>query len=84
VAPLVPPGKKVFVFCARGGAYPAGSAMRALDFQEPYLRTIFGVIGITQIEFIYAEHQSESPEAAAASLTDAERILTTLAVRLIS
>ncbi len=75
VAPLVPPGKKVFVFCARGGAYPEGSAMRALDFQEPYLRTILGVIGLTQIEFIHAERQSESPEAATEALAQAERAL---------
>ncbi|MGB8028687.1 MAG: NAD(P)H-dependent oxidoreductase [Terracidiphilus sp.] len=79
VAALVPPGKKVSVFCARGGAYPAGSAMRALDFQEPYLRAILGVIGLTQIEFIYAECQSESPEAAAEGLASAERALAALA-----
>jgi FMN-dependent NADH-azoreductase len=78
VTPLVPPGKRVFVFCARGGAYPAGSTMRALDFQEPYLRTILGVIGLTQIEFIYAECQSESPEAAAKALAGAERAVALL------
>ena len=76
--PLVPPGKKVFVFSARGGAYPAGSAMRALDFQEPYLRAILGVIGLTQIEFIHAERQSENPEAAAEGLARAERTLALL------
>jgi FMN-dependent NADH-azoreductase len=79
VAALVPPGKEVFVFCARGGAYPAGSDLRALDFQEPYLRAILGVIGLTQIEFIYAERQSESPEAAAEGLACAERAVALLA-----
>jgi FMN-dependent NADH-azoreductase len=79
IAPLVPPGKKVLVFSARGGAYPAGSALRALDFQEPYLRAILGVIGLTEIEFIHAERQSESPEAAAEGLALAERALATLA-----
>jgi FMN-dependent NADH-azoreductase len=78
VAPLVPPGKKVFVFSARGGAYPAGSQMRALDFQEPYLRAILGVIGLTGIEFIAAERQSESPEAAAEGLACAERAIAVL------
>ncbi len=80
VAALVPPGKRVFVFCARGGAYPAGSAARALDFQEPYLRAILGIIGLTQVEFICAERQSESPEAAAEGLAHAERALRVLAV----
>ena len=79
VTPLVPPGKKVVVFSARGGAYPAGSPFHALDYQEPYLRTILGLIGLTEIEFIHAEHQSEGPEAAAEGLARAERALTALA-----
>jgi FMN-dependent NADH-azoreductase len=29
--------------------------MRAYDFQEPYLRAIFGLTGITDIDFINAE-----------------------------
>ena len=29
--------------------------MHALDFQEPYLRSIFGFVGITDIDFIYAQ-----------------------------
>jgi FMN-dependent NADH-azoreductase len=79
VAPLVPPGKKVYVFSARGGAYPAGSQMRALDFQDPYLRAILGVLGLTGIEFIAAERQSESPAAAAEGLACAERAMAALA-----
>jgi FMN-dependent NADH-azoreductase len=53
--------------------------MRALDFQEPYLRAILGIIGLNQIEFIYAERQSESPKAAAAGLVLAERTKAVLA-----
>ena len=65
VEPLVPAGKKAYVFTARGGAFAAGLPFHELDQQEPYLRTILGLIGLTQIEFIHAERQSESPEAAA-------------------
>jgi FMN-dependent NADH-azoreductase len=75
LAPLVPPGKKVFVFSARGGAYPVGSPLRSFDHQEPYLRAILGVIGLTDVEFIHAERQSESREAAAEGLACAERAL---------
>lgn len=78
VAPLVPPGKKVYVFTARGGAYPAGSPFHALDHQEPYLRLILGIIGLTQIEFIHAEHQSEGGEPAAEGRAQAERQLAAL------
>jgi len=76
--PLISPGKKVFVFSARGGAYPVGSPMRALDHQEPYLRAILDVIGLTQIQFIHAERQSESPKAAAEGLALAARAMAAL------
>jgi len=79
ISPLVPPGKKVYVFTARGGTYPMGSPFRVLDFQEPYLRTILGFIGLTQIEFIHAEHQSEGAEVARESVASAERALAVLA-----
>jgi len=87
VAPLVPPGKRVYVFSARGGAYLAGTPFHDpaatppcdLDQQEPYLRKILGVIGLTRIEFVYAEHQSSGPEAAALGLSRAESALAALA-----
>jgi FMN-dependent NADH-azoreductase len=77
--PLVPPGKKVYVFTGRGGAYPVSSPFHSLDHQEPYLRAILSVIGLTQIEFIHAEHQSEGPEAAAEGLAVAQRLLESIA-----
>jgi len=78
VASLVPPGKRVFVFSARGGVYPAGSPLQTFDHQEPYLRAILGVIGLTDVEFIHAERQSESADAAAEGLACAERALAEL------
>ena len=78
VAPLVPPGKLVYVFSARGGAYPAGAPIHNFDQQEPYLRKILGVIGLTRIEFICAEHLSDGPEAAAEGLGRAESALAAL------
>jgi FMN-dependent NADH-azoreductase len=78
VAPLVPPGKRVYVFSARGGAYPAGTPFQDFDLQEPYLRKILGVIGLTRIEFICAEHQSDGPEAAAQGLAQAQSALAAL------
>ncbi len=44
-------GKKAIVFAARGGLY-AGTS---LDSQTPYLRAFLGFLGITDIEFVYAE-----------------------------
>ncbi|MGB7264078.1 MAG: NAD(P)H-dependent oxidoreductase [Terracidiphilus sp.] len=79
VVPLVPPGKKIYVFTARGGAYPTNSPLRALDHQEPYLRAILGVIGLTEIEFIHAGHQSEGEIAAAEGIANAVGALEALA-----
>jgi FMN-dependent NADH-azoreductase len=79
VAPLVPPGKHVYVFSARGGAYPTGTPFQDLDQQEPYLRRILGVIGLTRIDFVCAEHQSGDAEAAAEGLAHAKSALAALA-----
>lgn len=45
--------KKMVVIASSGGAY--GGNMERFDHQEPYLRTIFGFIGISDIVFIRAE-----------------------------
>lgn len=47
-------GKRVIVASARGGVYSEGPT-QAIDFQEPYLRHVFGVMGIHDIEFVRAE-----------------------------
>jgi len=46
--------KKVLAIIASGGNYAEGSGMTALDFELPYLRFIFGYMGITDLRFIQA------------------------------
>lgn len=46
--------KKVLAIVASGGKYVEGSGMTALDHEVPYLRFIFGFIGITDVRFIQA------------------------------
>ena len=65
--------KKVFVVTARGGAYEKGTPREKFDFQEPYLRHIFGFIGLTDVTFIHAENQGREG-AAPALAAAAERI----------
>lgn len=48
-------GKRVIVALARGGIYGGDSPFAAAEHGETLLRTIFGFIGITDIEFIVAE-----------------------------
>jgi FMN-dependent NADH-azoreductase len=48
-------GKKMICVTSRGGDYSADSLLHSLDFVEPYLRTIFNFVGITDIHFINAQ-----------------------------
>lgn len=52
-------GKKVYVALTRGGVYRDAPA----DTQVPYLKTLFGFLGMTDVEFIYAEGLAMGPEA---------------------
>lgn len=47
-------GKKMVVITSRGGAYNTPET-RPFDQQEPYLRTVFGYVGLTDIRFVIAE-----------------------------
>lgn len=52
--PLVHDRKMVCV-TARGSDYSPGSPSHPFDFQEPYLRAIFGFIGITDLTFVHVQ-----------------------------
>jgi FMN-dependent NADH-azoreductase len=54
-------GKRVIVVSSRGGVYSSGPAA-GMDFQETYLRTLFGFLGVTDVEFIRAEGVNVSAE----------------------
>lgn len=55
-------GKRVIIASARGGNYADGSPTAALDFHEPYMRTLFRFVGISDVEVIRAEGIVFSPE----------------------
>ena len=61
-------GKKVYLGLARGGRYRD----TPFDTQVPYLRTVLGFLGITDIRFIYAEGLNMGPDAAAQGFAEAE------------
>jgi FMN-dependent NADH-azoreductase len=60
-------GKKVFVFATRGGVY-AGTP---LDTQTSYVRDFLRFLGITDVEFVYAEGLHVSPQSKEAGLARA-------------
>ena len=55
-------GKRAIVIESRGGFYSEG-ATKALDSQEPHLKTLLGFIGIKDVTFVRAEKLAFGPEA---------------------
>ncbi|HVJ38260.1 MAG TPA: NAD(P)H-dependent oxidoreductase [Stenotrophomonas sp.] len=51
-------GKRVIVASGRGGLHTGAPS----DFQEPYLRQVFGFLGVKEIEFVRAEGVAYSPQ----------------------
>jgi len=60
-------GKKVYVVLTRGGKYRGTPS----DSQVPYLRTVLAFLGMTDVDFIYAEGLAMGPDAEAAALAGA-------------
>lgn len=60
--------KKMFCISSRGNDYSTGSQMHPFDFQEPYLRSIFGLAGIYDISFINVQPLDFAPGITEATL----------------
>lgn len=71
-------GKKAYVFAARGGLYKGTPR----DTQTPYVRDFLAFIGITDVEFVYAEGLAISEKHKAESLAAAHREIEQLAAPL--
>jgi FMN-dependent NADH-azoreductase len=62
--------KKAYIVTASGGNYDE-PPMKQLNFHEPYLRTIFGFIGVTDMTFIKVQGHSEAEIATAVAAAKA-------------
>ena len=65
-------GRRVVVLTARGGDYAEGAPFAAFDQQAPYIRTVFGALGIGDVTFVHAHKQDMGPEPAAEGRAAAE------------
>jgi FMN-dependent NADH-azoreductase len=65
------PGKRAIVIETRGGLYSEGPA-QAMDSQEPHLRTMLGLMGITDVTFVRAEKLAFGPEVREQAMRGAE------------
>ena len=61
-------GKKVYVALTRGGQYRNTPA----DTQVPYLQTVLAFLGMTDVQFVYAEGLAMGPEAEQKALASAQ------------
>ena len=68
-------GKKAYVVATRGGYYQG----TALDTQTSYVRDFLAFIGITDVEFVYAEGLARGPREREAGLAKARALLLDLA-----
>jgi FMN-dependent NADH-azoreductase len=64
-------GKKVHIVSARGGKY-FGTPN---DTQTPYLKSFLGFLGMTDVNFIYAEGLNMGPDVANAALANAREAI---------
>jgi len=64
-------GKKVYVFAARGGVYQGTPA----DTQTGYVRDFLSFIGLSDVEFVYAEGLAMGEESKQAGLAKAENVI---------
>ena len=55
-------GKRVIVALSRGNFYGPGAPAAAAEHAQGYLRTVFGFIGVTDLEFVVAEGVAVSPD----------------------
>ena len=68
-------GKKAYILAARGGRY-AGTPK---DSQTTYVRDFLGFIGITDVEFVYAEGLNMGDDSKNTALADAHKAVAELA-----
>jgi FMN-dependent NADH-azoreductase len=61
-------GKKVYVALARGGLFRDTAA----DLQVPFLKNVLGFLGMTDVEFVFAEGLSMGPEAVDRAFAEAQ------------
>ncbi|MEQ8344226.1 MAG: FMN-dependent NADH-azoreductase [Sneathiellaceae bacterium] len=71
-------GRKVYLVIASGGVYSDGPAA-AFDHAVPYLRTMLGFLGMTDVELIRVEGVAMGPDAEARALSQARAQLSGLA-----
>jgi FMN-dependent NADH-azoreductase len=62
--------RKMICITSRDRDFSPGRPLHALDFQEPYLRAVFGSIGIEDIQFINLQPMGAAPDIREAKILE--------------
>lgn len=66
-------GRKMAIITSRGGDYSPGTPFHSYDLQEPYLRAIFGFVGIADIAFVNVQPMdAEGPKVQEEKIREAQ------------
>ncbi|MBW4538405.1 MAG: FMN-dependent NADH-azoreductase [Myxacorys chilensis ATA2-1-KO14] len=72
-------GKKMFIIEARGDSgFQPGGRYEKMNHHDPYLLTVFGFMGITDITFVHVENDEYGGQKLADSITNARTKITEL------
>ena len=72
-------GKRVILAVARGGHYGPGAPAESFEHAETYLRTVFGFIGVRDLEVVVAEGIAVGPEQREIAIAGAKQQISALA-----
>ncbi len=72
-------GRSAVVIYARGGSYTDDPNTTSLDFQKPYLETLLGFIGFSNIQSVVIEPTLGTPEQTDLAIQRAKDLATTIA-----
>ena len=73
--------KKMVVISSRGGDYSSDDGRKS-DFQEPYLRFVFGFVGISDITFINAQPMNMGEELQKKSIRESQEKAESIAAQI--
>lgn len=72
--------KKMVVVTARGGGgYGAGEAREAYNVQDPVIKNAFGLMGVTDVEFIHVNNTARGEDVVNGALAEAREKIAALA-----
>ena len=78
------PNKKAVVVTARGGGgYGAGEAREAYNVQDPVIKNAFGLMGVTDMDFIHVNNTARGEDVVNGALAEAREKITAIVPALV-